>query len=75
MLFYIGVILQLVAAIFGSFLLGAIIVKDKGMQNLAYDNAGLFWACMAGLSVGTAEMLSFMVSGMGMLKIFLTHFS
>jgi transporter family protein len=26
---------------------------------------GLVWACCAGIAVGTAEMLSFVVSGMG----------
>lgn len=64
-LFIIGVILQFVAAAFGTLLLSAIVLKDGGTQNLNYDRAGLFWACMAGFAVGTAEMLSFCVSGMG----------
>jgi len=54
-----------VAAAFGSILLGAIIIKDGGTAGLNCDHVGLLWACMAGVSVGTAEMLSFVVSGMG----------
>ncbi|KAL7506326.1 hypothetical protein ACHAXN_003622 [Cyclotella atomus] len=60
-----GVILQFVAAVFGMILLGCIIVKDDGTSNLEYDRFGLMWSCMAGASVGIAEMLSFCVSGMG----------
>lgn len=60
-----GVVLQFVAALFGTTLLGAIMIKDGGSAGLAYDHAGFFWSCMAGLAVGTAEMLSFCVSGMG----------
>ena len=32
---------------------------------LNWDYKGLLWACAAGLAVGTAEMLSFCVSGLG----------
>lgn len=60
-----GVVLQFVAAIFGSILLVGIILKDGGTSNLACDTAGVFWSCMAGIAVGSAEMLSFCVSGMG----------
>ncbi len=60
-----GVVLQFVAAIFGTILLGAIIMEDGGTSGLACDRAGIFWSCCAGLAVGTAEMLSFCVSGMG----------
>lgn len=60
-----GVILQFVAALFGSLLLLALTVKDGGTQGLNYDFMGLIWACCAGIAVGTAEMLSFIVSGMG----------
>lgn len=60
-----GVVLQFVAAIFGTLLLGAIVLKDGGVSELAYDHAGLFWSCLAGVAVGAAEMLSFCVSGMG----------
>jgi hypothetical protein len=57
-----GVILQFVAAILGSILLAAIIYKGD-VGEIHYDRAGLFWSCCAGLAVGTAEMLSFCVSG------------
>lgn len=57
--------MQFVAAIFGTSLLGTIIMNDGGTSGLACDRAGIFWSCMAGLAVGTAEMLSFCVSGMG----------
>lgn len=60
-----GVILQLVSAIFGTVLLGAIIFKDCGVHNLNCSRTGVFFSVWAGLSVGTAEMLSFCVSGMG----------
>ena len=60
-----GVILQFVAAAFGILLLGCIIAKDGGASNLDYDRQGFVWSCMAGIAVGTAEMLSFCVSGMG----------
>jgi hypothetical protein len=57
-----GVILQFVAAILGLFLLAALVYKgDTG--EIQYDRAGLLWSCWAGLAVGTAEMLSFCVSG------------
>jgi len=57
-----GVILQFVAAIFGSLLLGLVMLQGK---ELKFDSFGILWACMAGIAVGTAEMLSFVVSGMG----------
>lgn len=60
-----GVVLQFVAALFGSLLLLALTIKDGGTQELNYDRMGLVWACCAGIAVGTAEMLSFVVSGMG----------
>ena len=60
-----GVILQFVAATFGMLLLGCILVEDGGTSNLEYDRVGLMWSCMAGISVGIAEMVSFCVSGMG----------
>lgn len=59
-----GVILQFVAAAFGTVLLG-VIVSMNGASSLKYDHAGLIWSCAAGVAVGTAEMLSFCVSGMG----------
>jgi transporter family protein len=58
-----GVILQYVAALFGSILLGAILLA--GDTKLECDKWGIIWSCCAGFSVGAAEMLSFVVSGMG----------
>jgi bacterial/archaeal transporter family protein len=59
-----GVVLQFVAAIFGStLLLGTAMVE--GFEGLTVTGTGLLWACCAGVSVGTAELLSFAVSGMG----------
>jgi transporter family protein len=60
-----GVILQFVAAMFGSLLLLAVIVKDGGTSELQVDSTGLAWSICAGVAVGAAEMLSFCVSGMG----------
>jgi transporter family protein len=60
-----GVVLQFVAAIFGSLLLGGVILHEGGVQELEVSGTGIFWACCAGIAVGTAEMLSFCVSGMG----------
>lgn len=59
-----GVILQFVAALLGSFLLVGIIVVD-GVDELNYDMEGIWFAILAGVAVGAAEMLSFVVSGMG----------
>lgn len=58
-----GVILQFVAAIMGSMILG--MLKLKVNAKLEYDRSGIQWAMCAGLAVGIAEMLSFCVSGMG----------
>lgn len=61
-----GVILQFVAALLGTALLGALMLKSEdAAQDIEYDKSGLFWSCCAGLAVGSAEMLSFVVSGMG----------
>ena len=59
-----GVVLQFVAALFGSCLLAILEIEDGG-EGLKYDTEGIMWACFAGISVGTAELLSFSVSGMG----------
>ena len=58
-----GVILQYVAAVFGSILLGIILLS--GNTTLECDKWGIIWSICAGFSVGAAEMLSFIVSGMG----------
>ena len=60
-----GVVLQFVAALLGTVLMGAIILKGDNKGEIEYDRSGLIWSCCAGLAVGTAEMLSFCVSGMG----------
>ncbi|KAL3906713.1 MAG: hypothetical protein SGARI_003875 [Bacillariaceae sp.] len=57
-----GVVLQFVAAIFGTMLLTGIMIEGA---TLNADKAGIFWACLAGVAVGAAELLSFGVSGMG----------
>ena len=54
-----GVILQAVAALLGSLLLG--ISNEK----LVCDRKGIMYSCLAGVAVGAAELLSFRVSGMG----------
>lgn len=58
-----GVILQIVAMLLGTALLTILLLS--GEITLQYDKKGVFWACLAGLSVGTAEMLSFYVSSLG----------
>lgn len=58
-----GVILQYVAACLGSLLLGCMILTGK--SELECDKWGIIWSICAGFSVGCAEMLSFVVSGMG----------
>ena len=59
-----GVILQFVAALLGTLLLSAMIMDGKASE-IFYDNKGITWSVGAGLWVGTAEMVSFVVSGMG----------
>ena len=59
-----GVILQIVAAILGTFLLIFIVAQD-GMETLEFDRSGINWSILAGVAVGSAEMLSFFVMGMG----------
>mmetsp|Transcript_9010 Transcript_9010/g.22738 ORF Transcript_9010/g.22738 Transcript_9010/m.22738 type:complete len:340 (-) Transcript_9010:208-1227(-) len=61
-----GVVLQFVAAIFGSCLLSGILIDEQFEGGtLQSDTIGIIWACAAGVAVGTAELLSFGVSGMG----------
>jgi transporter family protein len=61
-----GVVLQFVAAILGTFLLGGILLCGADAKEVVqYDKKGMQWSICAGLAVGTAEMLSFCVSGMG----------
>ncbi len=61
-----GVILQLVAAMLGCCLLGFLILKEGGTAEVVtYDMEGIHWAVLAGLAVGTAEIVSFFVSSLG----------
>mmetsp|Transcript_25590 Transcript_25590/g.38776 ORF Transcript_25590/g.38776 Transcript_25590/m.38776 type:complete len:392 (+) Transcript_25590:155-1330(+) len=60
-----GVILQFVAAIFGSILLALLSLYEGGTDYLNWDWTGLMWSCCAGVAVGTSEILSFVVSGLG----------
>jgi len=63
-----------VAALLGTILLLVLLLHQKSSGSAAvidYDRKGLMWAVCAGLAVGTAEMLSFCVSGMGVPA---THF-
>jgi drug/metabolite transporter (DMT)-like permease len=66
-----GVILQFVAAFFGSLLLLLITIQKGGTSYLNYDTMGVVWSCLAGVAVGAAEMLSFCVSGK--LSLFVCH--
>jgi bacterial/archaeal transporter family protein len=61
-----GVILQFVAALVGSVLLIVLVFNyEGGVSDLPCDKTGIFWAVWAGVAVGSAEILSFIVSGMG----------
>merc|ERR1719330_1448719 len=59
-----GVILQFVAALLGS-VLCLTLVYGPTQEELFYDSSGVWYAIYAGMSVGAAEIISFMVSGMG----------
>ena len=59
-----GVILQFVAAMLGSLLLGIMILRGNG-DKIHCDRVGLWWSVGAGIWVGTAEIVSFVVSGLG----------
>jgi transporter family protein len=60
-----GVILQLVAALLGSALLAFLVVKEGGSEVIVFDGDGVFWAVLAGVAVGVAEIVSFFVSSLG----------
>lgn len=60
-----GVILQLVAAVLGCCLLLFLYIKEGGAEVISYDIEGVHWAVLAGLAVGTAEIVSFFVSSLG----------
>lgn len=59
-----GVILQFVAALLGSVLCLSL-VYGPVQEEMFYDSNGVWFAVYAGISVGAAEIISFMVSGMG----------
>jgi len=59
-----GVILQFVAAIIGLVLL-LILTYGPSNEDMFYDNSGIYYSVLAGISVGAAEIISFTVSGMG----------
>lgn len=54
-----GVILQTVAALLGTCLLGL------SREKVIYDRKGIIYSALAGIAVGAAELLSFQVSSMG----------
>jgi transporter family protein len=60
-----GVILQLVAALLGTCLLLVLILREGVDEVVIYNAEGIQWAVLAGLSVGTAEIVSFFVSSIG----------
>jgi transporter family protein len=60
-----GVILQLVAALLGMVLLSILVYREGAEDVIVYDNAGIRWAVLAGVSVGMAEIVSFFVSSLG----------
>ena len=40
-------------------------IKEGGSEIITYDMEGVHWAILAGLAVGTAEIVSFFVSSLG----------
>jgi transporter family protein len=60
-----GVVLQFVAALIGTALLLLQTVATKGGSALQITKVGLLWSVAAGCAVGAAEILSFIISGMG----------
>jgi bacterial/archaeal transporter family protein len=42
-----------------------VVKSENGFDDLPYDADGIRWSIMAGMAVGMAEILSFIVSGMG----------
>ena len=60
-----GVILQLVAALLGMALLSFLVYTQGKEDILVYNQEGINWAILAGISVGAAEITSFFVSSLG----------
>jgi len=59
-----GVVLQIVAAALGALLCGYL-VYGPTQEPMFYDVEGFSFAILAGIAVGAAEILSFVVNGMG----------
>ena len=57
--------MQLVAASLGMILLVGLVWREGEAEVLVYDREGIQWAILAGVSVGTAEIISFFVSSLG----------
>lgn len=62
-----GVLLQIVAATLGALLLATkqIIAAGSGTSTLQWSRVGVSWAIAAGAAVGMAEILSFVISSLG----------
>jgi transporter family protein len=60
-----GVLLQIVAAILGTLLLVGTRVTAQSTRSIPTRADGIKWAILAGLAVGVAEILSFMISSLG----------
>jgi transporter family protein len=61
-----GVLLQFVAAILGSVLyICKRFLSKSNATTIASQTPGIWWAVAAGAAVGAAEILSFIISGMG----------
>jgi transporter family protein len=60
-----GVLLQIVAALLGTLLLAGKRVSAQSPGSIPTRADGIKWAILAGLAVGVAEILSFMISSMG----------
>lgn len=62
-----GVLLQIVAALLGAILLAfrTVLVTNKEGSALKITKVGISWAMAAGAAVGVAEILSFVISSMG----------
>jgi transporter family protein len=62
-----GVLLQIVAAVLGAGLLAVqtLVASKPEAKPLALTKQGVSWAIAAGVAVGVAEILSFIISSMG----------
>ena len=60
-----GVLLQIVAAVLGALLLAVKQTTATGTASLQWSRLGVSWAIAAGAAVGMAEILSFIISSLG----------